>query len=131
MPYVLSWNQPQRIAFVRFNGDLSADELTEFSENFVAHYLSPSIVNVHLISDIRAMGKFPTRMAAVRQATEIFLKHDRMGVLVVIGSMHPLTKFLISIVTQLIGNEYRLVDTEEDALTTLYRFDNSLSTNNL
>lgn len=129
MSYVLSWNQPGRIAYVRFNGDLSGDELTEFSENFTAHYLNPATLKVHLISDIRAMGKFPTRMGAVRQATELFLRHEKMGVLVVIGSMHPLTKFLISIVTQIVGNEYRLVDTEEEALATLYKFDQSLSVN--
>lgn len=129
MSYVLSWNQPGRIAYVRFNGDLTHEELTEFSQNFSEHYLAPSAAQVHLISDIRAMGKFPTRMGAVRQATEIFLRHEKMGVLVVIGSMHPLTKFLISIVTQIVGNEYRLVDSEDEALMTLYKFDQSLSPN--
>lgn len=129
MPYVLSWNQPERIAFVRFSGDVSIEELTEFSENFSAHYLNASAVKIHLISDARALGKYPTRLSAVRQATEIFLRHEKMGVLVVIGSLHPLTKFLISMVAQVVGNEYRLVDTEEEALLALYQFDPSLSVN--
>lgn len=76
----------------------------------------------HLIIDISELGKFPTRLADIKQSSERYLKHPNMGVIVVVGKANPVTTFLARVISQVAGVQLIHTASTEEVLSYLRKY---------
>jgi hypothetical protein len=123
MPYKLSWYLEGRIAQSTLTGSVSIEEMEAYNQDLIDKYLNVGQPPVHIISDTRDMRQFPTSLIKVKEINEKWLRHPNLGWAVVVGNSNILLNFLAAAVTKMIGVNYRMVATHEDAIVTLKKID--------
>lgn len=114
MPYTISWHTDNRIMLVQLLGDVTEDELTSITnESF--EMVQQSDVRVHAIVDQSAIESIPKSLKAMSSSMPRN-RSDNQGVTVlVIPDMNRIGRFFGSMVLQLVGLEYRIVDSMNEA----------------
>lgn len=128
MPYQLSWYQENHIVYAAVSGNFSLAELEAYGQELTTHYLNPATNPIHIISDARAMGAFPTHALSAMRTTEGWLRHPNLGWAILIGQKpNPMLNFLLAVVTKVVKLKYKLAATPEEAFTMLQTMDSTLS----
>lgn len=121
MPYQIGWELEKRIARLTVWGELTMEEIQDFTHRFSDGYLEVGHAPIHLIADCSGLQSHPPGIPQLREAATPFLEHPHMGWFV-IASSTPLVGYLASFVTH-VTHTYLNVD---DALNSLKRADNTL-----
>ncbi len=122
--YVVEWIMENRIVLFRPVGDQTIETL-EDGVNRLQELLNVGISPVHVISDSRYVGRFPTNLKSISLVKSL-TKHDNAGHAVSIGG-NSMVKFISMMLAKSSGDD-RLVykNTFEDAMLLLQRLDLSL-----
>jgi len=126
MPYQLSWYQQGRIAQSVLSGNISIEEMQAYNQELIDNYLNAGQAPVHIIADTQKMRQFPTSLIKAKEINEKWLRHPNLGWAVVVGNNNILLNFLAAAVTKVIGVNYRMVVTHEEAIATLHKIDPTL-----
>ena len=122
MPYKMSWYYPSRIVLVEVIGDVDSSELSALGEE-LNRFLNEGQSPIHVITDARNLGSFPTKAQDVRNALKNL---EAFGIDIIVGFKNPIAKFLATVMSRLSNFEVRLVDDMEQAENTLRRLDPTL-----
>lgn len=120
-----SWYQEGRIILTTLSGDISAEEL-QANDTKLFEMLESSDETVHIMADIRNVGKFPTQLISIKRSSDLYLKHDHMGVFVVIGMNNPIARFLSNVISQMAHIKLTQVDDVDHAIDYLQKHDSTL-----
>ncbi len=123
MPISVSWYEPDRIIFLDVQGDVGIDELQQCTQE-LNRLFATGTAPVHIITDARQMGKFPTKLLEVRKALS---ELSSFGMDIIIGFDNPVARFLASAVSQMSRFEVRLVKDKAEAIQIISRIDSSLA----
>lgn len=126
MAYEVSWHLQDRVVFAKISGDFSLDDLHDSSSAISNDFLEVGAEPVHLICDVSGITRFPTQIMAIKQNTDLYLKHRKMGWLVMIGFNNPLAKFLANTISQTGRINFQQANSLEEAYTLLRRVDLTL-----
>jgi len=127
MPYQLSWYRENHIVYATVSGNFSLDELQAYGRDLATNYLDPATTPIHIISDAREMGAFPTHALSAMRSTESWLRHPNLGWAILIGkNPNPMLSFLLAVVTKVVKLKYKMAATTEEALSMLCNIDPTL-----
>jgi hypothetical protein len=118
------WYQDKRIVFGHFVGDLSTEDLINWGK-LAESYIEAGIAPVHLVVDIRQMGKFPQQVTLLMSALT-YLRNPKLGWNVIVGTS-MIVGVLAQIVASITSTKYRNAPSLEDALDYLQRVDSTLA----
>jgi hypothetical protein len=123
MPYTLEWYQPQRIILFKLVGKMSEEEVEQSSHNLYHDFLEPGQAPVHILYDSTDLTDYPRNLILVRHAATKYMKHPKLGWLIIYGPDNLTLRFLGKVVSQIMRVQFRYVSTKEDALEILHRID--------
>ena len=124
--YELRWQEENRVFYVKFEGDLSLEELCECSVRILNEYVSIGNPPVHMICDIGEATAFPKNVPVLARETIAYLRHPNMGWITFVGVENPMAKFIVSVLTQMVSVNSKNVKTLDEAMDVLRRADLSL-----
>ncbi len=124
MAHEIGWFVKGRVIYQRFYGAVTLEELGEASRT-VSEFVAEGTAPVHGLIDITAVQQHPTTASEIRRALRDLRFDPRRGWLIVIG-VDPITRYLASVVFQLLGLRFRTVDTCDEALHFLAMHDETL-----
>jgi hypothetical protein len=127
MAYKIRWYIQDRVVFTEVEGAFSLDELATFTDDIITNYLDQGQAPVHCIGHMSQMTSFPTQVNQVLKTAKAFMKHPKMGVLIIVGHGNPIMRFVGSMVSQASKVEFYVVETESEALERLNRLDSTLN----
>lgn len=114
MPYIISWHTHNHIMLVQLIGDVSEDDLTTMT-NETFKMVEQSDNRVHAIVDQSAVTTLPKSLKALSSSMPRNRSDNQGLTVLIVPSMNRVGKFLSSMALQLIGLEYRIVDSIEEA----------------
>jgi hypothetical protein len=117
----ISWLIDKRVIFIRVGGDIDVEAIKHQAE-LVSEYRSQGIQPVHVIVDARKITKIPLSPGKIK---EMGFKSDVGGWKIIITNS-AVIRYLASLMTQLIGLEYRFFETPEAAIAYLYELEPEL-----
>jgi len=124
MAHEIGWFVDGRVIYQRFYGAVTLEELAEASRA-VREFVTEGTAPVHGLIDITAVHQHPTSPAEIRRALRDLRFDPRRGWIIVIG-VDPITRYLASVVFQLLGLRFRTLDTFDEALHFLALHDETL-----
>jgi hypothetical protein len=120
--YIVKWIVENRIVLFQADGDQTVESVTE-GFNHLQEFISKGQAPVHVISDARYLGKFPTSFKSLKMG---LFKHEKSGYAVSIGG-NILSKFVSTMMARLSdGSQLVLKDSFADAFYFLKTVDTSL-----
>ncbi|NJL94956.1 MAG: hypothetical protein HC915_15160 [Anaerolineae bacterium] len=126
MPIVRRWLIPGRVILSKPQDDIMLEDHIEQRQALNAMF-STGQPPVHLIFDIREMGRVRVPLAAVIRYAS-YLRHPNFGWAVLYGqSYNRLARLMTDTVGQRFGVKYRMFDFQERAIAFLAQQDASLS----
>lgn len=120
--YIVEWVVENRIIVTRAIGDQTKEAIADSIDRLQA-LMSLGDTPVHVISDSRQLGKYPTDLTLLRKLVS---KHEKSGRTVIVGG-DDLSRFVSKLLTQFAGSkspEFR--DTISGAVQWLQSIDESL-----
>lgn len=126
MAFEMFWYFQPRVAQIIAHGELSVSDLEQIHQQLTTKYFTMGHEPVHVMLDVRALTKFPTREAKVTALFDQILRHPRCGELLLIRADNPIQFFLMSSITQVLGNRFQQAHSLDDAIPILQGFDTSL-----
>lgn len=128
MPVEINWYSPQRVIFVRYTGNISADEMQYLAQNALAMLESapPDIMLVHSLYDFSALEKMPLNLKLASDTAAPAYSNPRMGWVAAYGLGNVYVKYLAQMVGQMFKLRYRFFDTQEEAVQFLQSVDMTL-----
>jgi hypothetical protein len=127
MAYKLFWHQPQRVIYFEIIGHFTKEEMYEFCYRLRDEFLSSVNHDVHILIDTQSVQSHPQDLRLLRDATDIYGKHENLGWMLFLGIDNPITKFLTNVLFQVVGTHFRTVENLEAALELLRGIDDSVS----
>jgi hypothetical protein len=124
MPYEINWSHNQQLLITRAYGNVSVQEAVEMSA-VATQRLQEGKPPIHFLVDITDIQKFPTNILQLKN-TVGHLRHPHMGWLVVVGN-NSLLNTLGTIISQLLGTNFRTFRTRKNALDFLEQVDPRLA----
>lgn len=117
MPVENSWLVEERILLTRMIGVVTVEEMVASAERGTA-LIASGIAPVYSLVDMTELGSFPMKLG---ELNNVFKQpsDEKLGWIIVYGIPNRLVSFLASTFTQLIGKQFRVVDTQEAALKTI------------
>jgi hypothetical protein len=113
--------------YAAVSGDFTTAEFEAYGQDIVEQYLDHAAHPIHIISDVSQMEKFPTQVWTAIRATEPWLRHRRLGWIILLKHRsNPMLRFLLSTVNQVVGVRFHVVETAEEAYTLLQQLDDRL-----
>jgi hypothetical protein len=106
MPYQLSWCVPHHVIRYRFYGELTLDEVTQSSIEYIAMVKSVE-TEVHTVVDIAQLEKFPTNLHQVVTAVR-FKPEDIRGWAVLIHQASPMVQYTMAMTAQMVLKHAKL-----------------------
>jgi hypothetical protein len=120
--YIVEWIVENRIVLFQADGDQTVESVTD-GFNRLQAFISKGEAPVHVISDARYLGKFPTSFKSLKMG---LFKHEKSGYAISIGGS-TLSKFVSTMMAKLSdGSQLILKDSFEDAFFFLKSVDASL-----
>lgn len=131
MAYQLSWCVPHRIIRYRFYAELTLDEVTQSSIEYIGMVKSVEH-EVHTIVDIAQLEKFPTNLHQVVSAVR-FKPDDIRGWAVLVHQAPPMVQYTMAMTAQMVlkHSRLRVVNDMQAALDFLREKDAALDTGSL
>jgi hypothetical protein len=131
MPYQLSWCVPHHVIRYRLYGDLTLDEVTQSSIDYIEMVKSVD-GEVHTIVDIAQLEKFPTNLHQVVTAVR-FKPEDIRGWAVLVHQANPMVQYTMAMTAQMVLKHPRLrvVNDVQAALDFLREKDSMLDLNGM
>jgi hypothetical protein len=123
MNYEISWLLKGRIVLHQTFALPTQDDVAQMDEQFLDYLEQAEAPLLHFIYDMSAQDKVPDLKT---MANMEFTRHPAMGWAIVIGTVNPMTKFLITTVSQINKTRFRMFTTREEALAFLQEVDNTL-----
>jgi hypothetical protein len=128
VPYQLSWYRENQVVLAAVSGNFSLEELQAYSNDLTTQYLDLATAPIHIISDAREMGTFPTQALPTIRSSESWLRHPNLGWAILVGKHgNPILGFILALVTKVVKLKYKLAPTPEAALSMLCNIDPVLS----
>jgi hypothetical protein len=122
----IAWYTQNRVLLMRFQGDVSADELSQINRQITQHLDESDAQLVHLILDQRDIGGVPGNIMTLTR-TMTFIQHPRLGWVLRFGEIHPTVRFMSAVVMQAASVRFRNFHTLEEALQFLSHVDVTLN----
>lgn len=122
----IAWYTPDRVLLIRFQGDVTTDELMQINRQITGYLDSADAQLVHLIIDQRDIGSVPGNVMSLTR-TMTFIQHPRLGWVLRFGDIHPIIRFMAAVVMQAASVRFRNFHTLEEALNFLSYVDVTLS----
>jgi hypothetical protein len=120
--YIVKWIVENRIVLFQADGDQTVESVTD-GFNRLQELIESGQTPVHVISDARYLGKFPTSLNTLKMG---LFKHEKSGYAISIGG-NILSKFVSTMMAKLSdGSQLILKDSFEDAFFFLTSVDPSL-----
>ena len=114
MPFEQSWLVQNAVILVKYEDDVTIDEVTESVEELVWRMNTTQRQLVHMVMDMTALGTHPTNLSELNNIAKMLLSHERVGWLLMLGNQNSLTKFLVEMIAQMSKIRFRgFVDWEE------------------
>jgi len=126
MSIAVFWQVENRVIYVEVQGDVPIEDVWTSTEE-ITKLLDSGQRPVHLLADMRQMGKIPTQVNQMRLANQAVMQHPALGQVFGIGSMNPIVQLLAAVITQVARVEYRSVSSPEEAMRILERTDLTLA----
>lgn len=123
MNYEVSWLLKGRIVLHRTLAPPSADDIAQMDADFLACLDQAEASLLHFIFDMTTQDKVPDLKSMSSMA---FTDHPTMGWAIVVGSVNPVTKFLVSTVSQINKVRFRMFTSRAEALEFLQEVDDTL-----
>jgi len=125
MPYQISWYVEQRVLRINIIGKIDIDEFERLhTESF--SFVETSSNKVHAIVDLSQFEALPTNLRMLTSATSEEKSHNQGMTILVMPNMNGVLRFLCSVVMQTLRLEYRVCETNEQAVEILNRVDPNL-----
>lgn len=122
MVYLVEWIVADRVVLMRWVGDQTAATVEEGVTHLSA-FLTKGTPPVHVISDLRYIGSFPTSLASLKK---LMVRHENAGQALAVGG-NTLSRFVSTMLTRFSGAPVlTFKDSLGEALTFLERVDPSL-----
>jgi hypothetical protein len=116
----IAWLIEKQIIILHVTGDVALEEMQVADAEINAH-LTAGDPPVHMLVDIKEMGKFPFDLIGLRKTTN-YLQHPNLGHITVYGASRMASSFAQMIVS-LAGVKARFVRDYTDALNYLAQHD--------
>lgn len=114
MPYTISWHTKNHIMLVELSGIVTEDELTAITDESF-ELVKQSTERVHAIVDQSAVESMPKSLKALNNSMPRN-RSEKQGITVlIVPDMNRWGKFIASTLMQLVGLEYRIVNSMEEA----------------
>jgi len=125
MPYEITWYIEERVLNMSISGNIELEEFERMhKESFALVEKSP--YTVHAIVDLSEFDAAPTNLRMMSSASNSN-KSDKQGMTVmVMPKIHGMFRFVTSVIMQTLRLEYRICQTQDDAIEILRRIDNDL-----
>jgi len=123
MPYELGWQIHNRVIYRRYYGDVTLEEIQQSSDEARAMVMQ-GIPLVHSIIDASEIDRFPS-LREVQRSTH-FTTVEEEGWQMIMG-VSGVARLLVSVLTQITGKRFRIVNTVDDAMAFLYMQDETLA----
>jgi hypothetical protein len=120
MPQNSSWLIEKQVIIAYVIGDITVEEM-QAADGEVAARLSEGEPPVHILADIKEMGRFPFDLIGLRKTTN-YLKHPNLGHIAVYGASRMASSFA-QMLMSLAGVKTRFVRDYTDALNYLAQHD--------
>ena len=121
MPYKTFWLKEDRIVFAELVGEFAGEEMITFNEHLRDSYLVKGKPPVHIICDISSLVAYPRNVKMIRNGSEISMKHPNVGWVIIVGHDNRMLRFLSSTVFQLLGINFKMASSLEEAEKVLER----------
>lgn len=124
MPQQTVWYQPNRVIYQRYNGNLTAEDLSHANVN-IRQLLQHGQPPIHLIVDALNVTQIPLNLKTIQESSN--LSHDPNLGWMVVAVNNPLFRFFTSALSQIARAHFCIVASREEALATLMRLDGTLA----
>lgn len=125
--YEMDWIVDGRVSYCKYWGEYTAEDLLEWDRTVVdmLDQLPDEVTFCHAIYDMSEIR----RMAPLRDHLGLEVrKHPKVGWTIIVGSLPPLTRFVVAAVTQVMRARTRFVKSLEEAIDLLRSVDPALTT---
>jgi len=126
MSYSFNWEILDRVGYFTMGETYSMEDAGHLNSQ-ILEMLEHSRQPFHIMIDIANLRHYPMRMNEETWAMAAWLRHERLGWLIIINSgTNPMANFMVSVVGKTIGVKTRFVKSREEAIDTLHRMDLTL-----
>lgn len=125
--YEMDWIIEERVTYWKYWGDFTRSDLADWDRDAVdmLNHVPDDVAFCHAIYDMSEIRK----MAALRDYLSLEArKHPKVGWTIVIGSIGPVQRFILSAATQAMQVRTRFVGSLDDAVELLRSVDATLVT---
>jgi hypothetical protein len=122
MSFRLEWIYAKRVIYGYASGELTFEDALEGSKTYLL-MVEEGTPFIHSILDIRHVDKFPT-LSRVRSSMTGKMS-SKEGWMIIIGG-NPALRFIASVVMQIFNYRFRMVETPEEAVALLKKYDDTL-----
>lgn len=119
------WLVPGKIIHTDLIGDLSINDIKTGSQSVIDLLESSEYDTIHIIGNESQMGKIPVSLRLFSEAAD-FMRHPKVGWLMLYPSDNQFTKFMGSIISSMTGVSHGQYPTITECLVSLSRIDPSL-----
>lgn len=123
MNYQITWYVEGRVVLSQHLHTATPADVAQMDVEYLALLEQADVPLVHFIFDMSQQDSVPDLKT---MANMQFTKHPRMGWSIVVGTLNPITRFLVSTVAQINKARFRSFTTLEEALRFLQDIDASL-----
>jgi len=114
MPYTISWHTENHIMLVELSGIVTQDELTSITDESFG-LVQQSTARVHAIVDQSAVESMPKSLKALSSSMPRNRSENQGITVLIVPDMNRWGKFIASTLMQLVGLEYRVVNSMDEA----------------
>lgn len=127
MPYELGWQVKQRIIYRRYYGDITLEEIQQSSDE-AREMVEQGTPLVHSVIDASEITGYPGLRDLQRSAH--FETSEAEGWQMIIG-VTGVARLVVSVLTQITGKRFRIVDSVDEAMNFLMMQDETLAQPNI
>jgi hypothetical protein len=123
MAYKLFWHSKPNVLYLEMSGEFDKDAMYKSSHEIRDDFLENSAVLVHILVDTQAVKSYTKDLRVIREATQIYSNHPKLGWMILIGIENPITKFLANATLQIIKKQFKMAKSLEEAMAVLKEVD--------
>ena len=123
MSYDFQWIVPGRVIYIHAEGMATEDEVLSHDQRMEPFLAEVGTERFHVVLDVQDTTGMPP-FGAFRKVQ--WSRDPRLGFFVITGISNQLGRFSASVITQMIGLNYRFAATVPDALKLMNEMDTSL-----
>ncbi|MFQ3534269.1 MAG: hypothetical protein SNJ58_00190 [Aggregatilineales bacterium] len=116
MPHNIDWLIKDHVILLHISGDLLLEEIEAINTE-LTELLQAGKPPVHLVADVKELGKFPFDLISVRRAST-YMQEPNLGMIAVYGTSRIAASFA-QLLTSLAGVRMRFVRDYSEALRAL------------